>query len=135
MDEQLVVNTLRTLDGRASRIEQCLPSLATKDFVRNVIADAIAPLATKQDLADAIAPLATKVETRQYFEETRRHFEIIAEALRGDMRLLAEGIGDLKSDVGELRRITSRHEEVLVGLQLDVNDLRRDVRALQDTRR
>jgi putative component of toxin-antitoxin plasmid stabilization module len=161
MDEQFIIDTLTTLDARTTRIEQVLPSLATKDFVRTAIADAIAPLATKQELADAIAPLATKqeladaiaplatkqelaaaiaplatrVEMRQYFDETRRHFEVIAEGLRGDMRVLAEGIIDLKSDVGELRRITSRHEEMLLGLQLEVGDLRRDVRQLQDQRR
>jgi len=50
--EQLV----RKLDARITRMEQLLPSLATKDDLH----EAVAALATRQDLYEAIARLATK---------------------------------------------------------------------------
>lgn len=131
MDDQFVMDMLGTLDTRTARIEQFLPTLATRTFVETAIADAIAPLATKQDLADAIAPLSTKSELQQSFQELRRHFDVVGESLRGDMRVLADGILGLKDDVRDLRRVSDRHEERLVSLHLDVVALKGDVTGLK----
>lgn len=85
---------LRNLDARIGRIEQILPTLATKDELQA----AIAPLATRDEMHAAIqaavAPLATREEMRAAIKEegerTRRHFDVVAESLRDDIRLLAE---------------------------------------------
>ena len=88
-------STLRNIDRRLSNVEQILPTLATKDEMRAAIAAATAPLATREEMHAAIeaavAPLATKDQVREEAVETRRHFDVVAESLRGDIRLIAEG--------------------------------------------
>lgn len=97
---------------------------------------AIAPLATKAELQAAIAPLATKAETeattlslktelrsdiREEGDRTRRHFDVVAERLREDIRLIAEGHvaldqrvdpveADLRGDIAGLDRRVTRLE-------------------------
>jgi len=76
---------------------------------------AIAPLATREELQAAIVPLATKAELREEGERTRRHFDVVAESLRDDIRLVAEGHIDLD------RRMRARHRELKqADAQLDV---------------
>lgn len=65
---------LENIDRRLSNVEQILPTLATKE-----------------ELRAAVATLATKEELRAEGEETRRHFDVVAESLRTDIRLIAEG--------------------------------------------
>ncbi len=86
---------LRNVDLRTTRLEQILPTLATKSD----LAAAVALLATKAELAAAVAPLATKAElaaaiaplaTREDLAEVRRHALILNEDVRGDIRMLAE---------------------------------------------
>ncbi|MCY4122760.1 MAG: hypothetical protein OXG72_17770 [Acidobacteria bacterium] len=94
------------LEGRVDRIEQILPTLATKDDLRA----AIEPLATKAELRAAIdaaiEPLATKVELRDLKTELlatiaeseqrmRTHFDVVTESLRDDIRLIATAFGSL----------------------------------------
>ena len=63
-----------------------LPTLATKADL-----DAkLATLATTAELQAAIAPLATAI--RAEGEQTRRHFDVVADGMRADIRLLAEGL-------------------------------------------
>ena len=87
------------LEGRVDRIEQILPTLATKDDLRA----AIEPLATKAELRAAIAPLATKAELRAAIAESeqrmRTHFDMVAEGLRDDIRLVAEAVATLSERV------------------------------------
>ena len=109
-------STLRNIDRRLSNVEQILPTLATrgdlatlttKDELRAAIAPlatreemhaaiaaATAPLATREEMHAAIeaavAPLATKDQVREEAVETRRHFDVVAESLLGDIRLIAE---------------------------------------------
>ena len=61
MDESQMEQVVKNVDHRLARVEQFLPSLATKADLR----EAIAPLATKAELREAIAPLATKAELRE----------------------------------------------------------------------
>ena len=128
MDSNDIVTVLGNLDRRVARIEQYLPSLATRDEMRvtidEAISRAIAPLATRDEMhaaidgaiTRAVAPLATKAELREEGERTRRHFDVIAESLRDDIRLVAEGHIDLG------RRMDARHRE------LTQADARLDVR-------
>lgn len=138
MDARQMESLLRNLDRRTERIEQILPTLATKEESQAAIAPlatkeelraaiaplatkeqlraaiaplatkkelraAIAPLATKGELHAAIAPLATKAELRQEGERTRRHFDVVAESLRDDIRIVAQGQIALGRRVGDLR--------------------------------
>ena len=109
------------VERRGDRTEQILPTLATREDLKAAIAPlatmaelraavallatkaelraAIAPLATKAELRAAIAPLATKVELREAFAESeqrmRTHFDVVAESLRDDVRLVAEAVATL----------------------------------------
>ena len=86
MEPQPLEEVVRNVDMRLTRVEQILPTLATKTELQEAIAplatkeelwvaiaEAIAPLATKEELrvaiAEAIAPLATKVELRETIAE------------------------------------------------------------------
>jgi hypothetical protein len=104
--------------AEAARIElrDAIAPLATKAELQEAIAllatkaelqEAIALLATKAELQAAVAPLATKRELRESEERTRRHFDMVAERLEGQIRLLAEGQIALResmdSQFGEVR--------------------------------
>jgi hypothetical protein len=128
MDPQPLEEVVRNVDLRLTRVEQILPTLATKVELQ----EAIAPLATKVELqvaiGEAVAPLATKVELQELREEmrhegkrTRRHFDVVAERLEGHIRLIAEGQvllqerfedlrTDLKADIAQLDRRVMRLE-------------------------
>ena len=45
-------------------------------------------------------------DTHRYFEETRRHFDVVGEALRADVRAIAEG------QVGLVERLDQFQQEV-----------------------
>ena len=90
------------LEGRVDRIEQILPTLATKDD----LGAAIEPLATKAELRAAIEPLATKAELRELRVELlatiaeseqrmRTHFDVVTESLRDDIKLIAAAFESL----------------------------------------
>ena len=104
MDFRTMEEAVENLNRRVDRIEQILPTLATKDDLRK----AIAPLATKEELRRAIAPLATKEEVRAEGERTRAHFDAVAERLEEQIRLLAEGLLSLEQ---RLTRLEARYAE------------------------
>ena len=113
MDQQEMEARIKNIDERTERIEQILPTLATKDELHEAVAllatkeelrkaveplatkeelrKAVEPLATKEELRKAVEPLATKEQLREEGERTRRHFDVIAESLREDIKLIAEG--------------------------------------------
>ena len=87
MDDNTIATHLENLDRRLARVEQILPTLATKDDLKNFATkDDLANFATKDDLLG----FSTKEETREGFEGLRRHMDVIAESLRTDIQLLAE---------------------------------------------
>ena len=69
MDQHEMEQRVRNLDHRVERVEQILPTLATKD-----------------DLEAAI----TGAEHRM-----RTHFDVVAESLRDDIRLIATALATL----------------------------------------
>lgn len=167
MDRPEMESVVTNLDHRVARIEQILPTLATKEDLRaavaplptreevhqaidSAVAKAVAPLATREEMhqaidssiakavaplatreemhqaiSNAIAPLATREEMREEGERTRRHFDVVAESLRGDIRLLAEGQVALQERVEDLR----------TDLKGDIAKLDRRVMRLETTRR
>ena len=83
MDNADVATHLENLDHRVDRIEQILPTLATKDDLQR----AIEPLATKADLVATEEKL--RREIREEGERSRLHMDIVAEDLKADIQLLA----------------------------------------------
>jgi hypothetical protein len=96
----IVDSTLQNVERRTERIESFLPTLATKEELRETAArlatreelrETVARLATREELREAVARLATKEELREEGERTRHHFDVVAERMRDDIRLVAEG--------------------------------------------
>jgi hypothetical protein len=99
-----VAAQLENFDHRLTRVEQILPTLATKDDLlatKEELQRAIEPLATKEELRRAIEPLATKEELlatkeelrreiREEGERSRRHMDIQIEGVATNVQLLAE---------------------------------------------
>jgi len=88
MDQNVIATHLENLDRRLAKVEQILPTFATKEE----LAATIAPLATKDELQAAIVPLATKDELREESENTRRHMTMLIEHQDGKIQLLAEHV-------------------------------------------
>ena len=119
MDHDMIARHLENLDRRLAKVEQFLPTLATKEGLQGAIAPlatkeevqaaiallatkeelqaAIASLATKEELQAAIALLATKEELREEGERSRRHMDVLSERQRGDIQLLAEHLSGVMS--------------------------------------
>jgi len=83
------------IDRRLGRVEQILPTLATKEDLN--------PLSTKHELREAVAKLATKDELReakqgleQKIEEegdrSRRYMKVLFEEVKKDVALYAERV-------------------------------------------
>jgi hypothetical protein len=115
MEPQPLEEVVRNVDMRLTRVEQILPTLATKAELQ----EAIAPLATRVELREVRSEL--REEMRREGERTRRHFDVVAERLEGHIRLIAEGQvllqerfedlrTDLKADIAQLDRRVMRLE-------------------------
>ncbi len=129
MDIMSLEQVVRNIDRRLERVEQFLPTLATREELRAAIAPlatreemhtaiqaAIAPLATRKGLhsaidaaiRDAVAPLATKSETRALYED-----------LKDDIRLLGEGIVNVQQTLERMvRPRLENHEQRITALEL-----------------
>jgi hypothetical protein len=112
MDATMIDEHLENIDRRLERLEQILPTLATKDELKTMatkeeLRTAVEPLATKEELwtavaplatraelrsavADAVAPLATREELREEGERSRRHMTMLIEHQDSKLELLAE---------------------------------------------
>ena len=121
MNRERMEEVLRSLDQRVGRIEQILPTLATKDDIRNLATkDDIRNLATKDDIRnlatkDDIRNLATRDELSRFATKedvlaegarTRAHFDAVAERLESQIRLLAEGLASLDQRFEDFRSET-----------------------------
>ena len=70
----------------------------------------------------------------QFSAETRRHFDVVAEGLRKDSQLLAEGLATLTDQVVSLRsEIAGEFTEVKSMIRLSYTELDRRLRTLEDT--
>ncbi len=108
-------------------IAEAVKPLVTKEQMDSAIAQAVEPLATKEELAAAIAPLATKDELREEGERTRRHFDVVAEGLRDEIKLLAEHQvafqGEVKRGCKVVGKRLDNHEKRVT--RLEVRDRKR----------
>ena len=74
MEDLMIATQIENLDRRLARVEQILPTLATKEDLKLLATkEELKALATKEDLA-----------------ELRRHMNVLNEAVRSDIQLLAE---------------------------------------------
>jgi len=145
MDQSELVESVKKIDLRLERIEQFLPTLATKDELRTQalatkedlraavallatkeeLRAAVALLATKEELRAAVAPLATRAELREESERTRRHSQVLFESLRDDIRIVAEAQA---STLVELRSMSQQHRKTLDNHELRLVRLESDTR-------
>ena len=77
------------LEGRVDRIEQILPTLATKGDLQA----AVEPLATKVELRDLRTEVLARVTESE--ERIRTHFDVVTESLRDDIKLIATAFESL----------------------------------------
>lgn len=119
MDDAMITTQFENLDRRLARVEQILPTLATKDDLQGLATKedlqglatkeelkglatkeelrlAIEPLATKEELRLAIEPLATKGELREGFERVRQHLTILIEHQDDKIQLLIDHVHSLR---------------------------------------
>ena len=79
----------------------------------------------KADLDTAMAPLATKAEVTAEIkaegEQTRRYFDVVAEGLRAEIRLIADGHTATQASINEMRtditRVLDQHDRRLLRLE------------------
>jgi hypothetical protein len=100
--------------------------------VRGDLAQAIAAAreAGRADLAEAMTTLRAEIRTGA--TETRRHFDVVAEGLRGDMRLVAEGVVSNTEAIERLRSDVAREmDERFHVVHLAFADTRREIGELR----
>ena len=104
MDQLEVEGLIKDLNTRTKRIEQILPTLATKEDLK---------------------AYATRDEVQTLIEEegkrTRRHFDVVAEGLKDNIRVIADGhraLGDRITAVGrDIRSVLDNHERRITKLE------------------
>lgn len=66
-------------------------------------------------------------------EETRRHFDVVAESLRADLRRVAEGVLNVDEKLGRFREeVRVEFDEVKAMIKFSYAELDRRVRTLED---
>ena len=82
MDDAVSAEHFENLDGRLGRVEQILPTLATKE-----------------DLEERLAAQTGQLrqEIRQEGERSRRHMDVLIEGQRADIQTLAERLAVVMS--------------------------------------
>jgi ribosomal protein L23 len=117
MDSAMIDEHLENIDRRLTKLEQVLPTLATKQELQLAVEPlatkeqlqrAIEPLATKEELRLAIEPLATKEELRLAIEQLATKEDLKAYATKEDLKAYAT-----KEDLREEGERSRRHMEVL----------------------
>jgi hypothetical protein len=101
---------------------------AARDESRRDLAEATASTRdeTRRDLTEAMATL--RAEMRTEAAETRRHFDVVAEGLRGDIRLVAEGVVASTESIERLRSdVTREMNEHFRVVHLAFADVRREL--------
>ncbi|MEQ1912654.1 MAG: hypothetical protein ABMA15_27805 [Vicinamibacterales bacterium] len=115
MAQRALEQRVENLEHRVATVEQILPTLATKTDLAEL------RIATKADLQAAIAPLATKADMKAEAEQTRRHFDVVAEGLRAEIRLIADGHAATqasdKATRTDLERVRDQHDRRLMHLE------------------
>jgi hypothetical protein len=110
--------------GLAAVRDDLRAEMATKTDLTALSEELRAEMATKTDLATGLAALREELraDMREEGVTTRRHFDIVAESLRDDIRLIAEGHVHLTARLDAFEsHVTGR----LTAVELDVARLKR----------
>ena len=75
-------------------------------------------------------------DARALYEETRRHFDVVAEQMRSDLRLIAEGLGALREQVTRIEHnlredILSAQRELSAMIKFSYAELDRRIQGLE----
>ena len=115
MIDYVTTDDLRAALAPLPTREEIFARFPTREEMREEIRAARVPYATREEMYQLV---------REEGERTRRHFDVIAERLRDDIRMLAEGLVALH------RRI----EDVRTELRADIAALDRRVMRLEVVR-
>jgi exonuclease VII large subunit len=124
MDVMSLEQIVRNIDRRLDRVEQFLPTLATREELRA----AVAPLAIRDEMhaaiGGAVAPLATRMDALEQkladeSERTRAQSRMLHESLKDDIRPLAEGLVSVQRTLDQtIRSILGNHEQRITALEV-----------------
>src|SRR6476620_6383040 len=100
MAEEQLLELVRNVGTRLTRVEQILPGLATREQLQA----AIAPLATGEELQASLQAVIDllKAEIKEEGERSRRYTNVMIEDLRDDNRLILEHLIALSARVDAL---------------------------------
>jgi TusA-related sulfurtransferase len=93
MDSTMIDAHLENIDRRLTKLEQILPTLATKEELKALATkEELKALATKEEIRIAVAPLASKDDLKAFAtrDEVQALLHAEHERLRLDMRILIE---------------------------------------------
>ena len=93
---------LRTVDTRLLRVEQILPTLATKSDVQDLRSDVTLLKSDVQGLKDDMRAFRADVDT------SHRRLMVLYEDLKGDIRLLAEHLADQMHRMSDMSDVLRR---------------------------
>jgi len=101
-----LAESVQNLDQRLARVEQILPTLATKEDLKPVatkdeLREALARLATKEELAEAKQGLEQKIEEEG--DRSRRYMKILVEEVKKNIGLYAERVVALDERVSRIQ--------------------------------
>jgi hypothetical protein len=129
--------TKRRLDDDEPATRGMLKDLATKDMLKDLATkDMLKDLATKdmvEELRVEVKAEFTALESRMIASdmETRRHFDVVGESLRDDIRLIADG---LAANTVVLQRVVTTLESTTqrtATTELRVDDHERRISGLE----
>jgi hypothetical protein len=141
MDQHEIETHIKKIAARTERIEQILPTLATKeDFQQFATKDDLKVYATKEDLKafatkEDLKAFATKEDLKAYptrnevktmieveGERTRRHFDVVAEDMKASIEKIAEGHEVLGARIegvrAELKTDLAKHDRRIKRLEV-----------------
>jgi hypothetical protein len=121
LDERLA--TLVTKEDFNRTLDERLATLVTKEDFNRTLDERLATLVTKEGfnrtLDERLAALATKEDLREAFERSSTRTLVLFEDLKGDIRLLADGMVNLQASLD--RRVYPRlddHERRITALEV-----------------
>ena len=127
MDAHDLETRVKNIDERTKRIEQILPTLATKEDLKAFpTKEDPKGFATKDDLQafatkDDLHAFATKDDVREEGTRTRQHFNAVAERIEASVKVIAEGHKASKASVtgqlSEVRAELTAHDRRIMKLE------------------
>lgn len=100
MEQHEIETHIKNVAGRTERMEQILPTLATKEDLKSFATkEDLKACATKEDLKGyatkedlKVYPTRNEVKTmiQEDGERTRRHFDVVAEEIRASVEKIAK---------------------------------------------